>query len=191
MMNRLYLSTAVLCSALVPTLALAASAGSEGHHGIPESLTYSAINFGLYVVLLFFLLRKPVRNYFKSRKESFSQALIKAEAARNEAEARKKEINDRLQRLESSSDESIAQARAEAAALRARILQDAEAVSRNLRAEAQRTAQVEIERAKNELREELLSQAVALSRKMLVDKMAEPDQKRLQTEFVDKIQVVR
>ena len=33
--------------------------------------------------------------------------------------------------------------------------------------------------------------AVALSRKMLEEKIAEPDQKRLQTEFVEKIQVVR
>lgn len=175
----------------VPSLVLAASGepGAEPH--IPESLMWSALNFGIYAVLLFILLRNPIRNYFSGREATFKQALLKAEAARKEAEAKKHEIQERLRRLETTAEASIAQAKAEAEALKAKILEEAQGLSRQLQEDAQRTAQIEIERAKNELREELLNQSVALSKNMLLDKMAEPDQKRLQTEFVDKIQVVR
>lgn len=179
---------------LAPTMALAAGGGHGSEHGsggIPSMVTYQAINFVLYVALLFFLLRKPVKSFFKGREDSFKQALIKAEAARAEAEKKRQEIQERLSKLESTADQSIAQARAEADSLKARIIQEAQEISTHLKEEARRTADLEIERAKVELRSELLNQAVALSQKMLVDKIADNDQKRLQTEFVEKIQVVR
>lgn len=192
MMNKLI----ALYVLVAPALAFAQEHGEAhggGHEaaGLPTAVYYQAINFVLYAGLLFFFLRKPVKNYFSNRQADFKQALIKAEAARKEAETKKKEIQERLARLQNSSQDSIAQARAEAEALKAKILQDAAELSQKLREDARRTAELEIERAKHELREELLNQSVALAQKMLADKMVEQDQKRLQTEFVDKIQVVR
>lgn len=179
--------------ALAPVFAFAAAPGhGEGHGGgVPDAVMYQFIHFAIFVGLLFFFLRKPVRSYFQNREQAFRQALVKAEAARKEAEAKQREIQERLTRLQSTSEESIAQAKAEAVALKEKILQDASDLSKRLRDEAHRTAQIEIERAKHELREEMLAQSVEMAKKMLADKMAEPDQKRLQTEFVDKIQVVR
>lgn len=182
----------VALAALVsPSLAVAASAGGAHAEGIPSAVIFQAVNFVLYAALLYFVLRKPVVSYFRNREQDFKAALIKAEAARKEAEQRRQEIQDRLYKLESTTDQSIAQARADAEALKVKILQEAEQLSTNLREEARRTAALEVEKAKHQLREELLNQSVALSKKMLEEKMAEPDQKRLQTEFVDKIQVVR
>lgn len=181
--------------ALLPTLALAAEEGhgaaTNGAGGIPEAVIYQFIHFAIFVGLLVFFLRKPVRAFFSNREQAFRQALVKAEAARKEAEAKQREIQERLTRLQNNSQESIAQAKAEAEALKAKIIQDAAEMSQRLRDEARRTAELEIERAKNELREEMLTQSIELAKKMLNDKIAEPDQKRLQTEFVDKIQVVR
>lgn len=168
----------------------AASADAHGaHDGIPSVVWYQAINFLIYIGLLFYFLRKPVKNYFASRQAAFNAALVKAQAAKAEAEAQKKEIQDRLNRLQAESDKAIAQAKAEAEQMRARIVKDAEELANNLRAEAQRSASFEIQRAKNELREELLSQSLALSQKILQEKVGEADQKRLQTEFVEKIEV--
>ena len=175
---------------IVPAIALAASSG--GHEeGIPSAVIYQAINFFLFIGLMVFLLRKPVRGYFTGRQAAYKAALHKAETARREAEAKRQEIQDRLNKLESTTQQSVAQAKAEAEALKQKIVTEAQQLSVSMREEAQRTAAVEVERAKNQLREEMLAQAVALSRKMLEEKIAEPDQKRLQTEFVDKIQVVR
>lgn len=186
------LKLTALIVALVPLAALAAGAGAgHGSGGIPSSVYFQAINFALFVGLMVYLLRGPIKSYFGNREKNYRQALAKAEAARKEAEARQRDMQQRLTKLESSAAETVANARAEAAALKAKIIADAQDLSRHLQEEATRTANIEIERAKTQLREEMLTQAITLSRKLLEEKIAEPDQKRLQTEFVDKIQVVR
>ncbi len=180
----------VLLLTLPLALTALAAAGGEHHDGIPTVLWLQVVNFGLYVALLFYLLRKPVRSFFEGRVENYNSALKRAEAQKHEAESKRREIQERLTKLESTSAQSIAEARAEAEALRQRVLVEARELSEKLRAEAQRTAQIELERAKFALRQEMLSQSVQLATKILADKIQEQDQKRLQTEFVEKIQVV-
>lgn len=165
---------------------------SEGHAGgIPMSVTYQLINFTIYIGLLLYFLRHPVKNFFRSREEVYKQALLSGESARKDAEQKKHEIQQRLRDLEATSSESIDRARAEAASLKQQIALDAKDLSERLRQEASRTTALEVERAQNLLRDEMLAQSVALAQRLLLDKIAEPDQKRLQTEFVDKIQEVR
>lgn len=179
---------------LAPTLAFAAEGGhgeAHGEGGIPMAVTWQFVNFALFAILMFVVLRKPTKHYFMNREASFKAALKKAEAAKLEAEAKMREMEARLAKLQSTSNESIAQAKADAETLKAKIIQEAAELSQRLRDEARRSAEVEINRAKDELREELLAQSVVLAQKVLTDKMADQDQKRLQTEFVDKIQVVR
>lgn len=182
--------TAAFYMLLAPATAFAAAGGHGEAHGIPSFVMWQAINFTLFALLMFFFLRKPVVNYFRGREESFKSALVKAEAARKEAEQRRNEIKRKIEQIESTAEQSIANARAEAQALREKITQEAAELSRNLKDEAHQAAQHEVVRATNQLRDELLSQAMTLSKQLLADKMAEPDQKRLQTEFVDKIEVV-
>jgi F-type H+-transporting ATPase subunit b len=174
--------------AVMPLLAYAEEA--EAEHGMPNSVYLQVINFVLYAGLLFFFMRRPVTKYFQDREQAFRQALIKAANAKKEAEQQKKDIETRLTALQTGSAESIAAARREAEELRKRMLLEAESLAANLRNEAKRAADFEIQRAQNELREQLLNESVAMATKILTEKMAEQDQKRLQSEFVDKIQVV-
>jgi F-type H+-transporting ATPase subunit b len=185
----LLLALPIVLTSLVSSFAdAAAGAGHEG--GIPTVVILQFVNFFLYVVLIVFIARTPLSNYFKERHAGFFAAKKKADAARSEAEAKRKEIQDRLSKLETTRDESIQRAREEAEALRKQIVNEAQALSQKLKLEAARTAEVEINRAKYELREELLEQSVQMAKRVLVDtnKVQEQDQKRLQAEFVEKIQ---
>jgi len=172
---------AILMLFLAPGAALAAGGG------IPSVVTFQVINFALYVALIYFVLRKPVREFFKSRAENYKLALSKAERAREEAEQKKREIQEQLNTLETTAESSLENARKEAAALMEKIQKEAEEIALKLKSEANQTIAIEIEKAKMELRRELLDQSVAMAEKMLRDQMVENDQKRLQTEFVDKI----
>ncbi len=172
---------------LITHLGNAAGAGAhEG--GLPTVLWLQVVNFALYIGLIVYLAKKPIQEMFQGRYDGFFSALKKAEAAKAEAELKRKDIQDRLTKLETSREESIQNAREEAAALRNQIVEEARALSSKLKADAEKTALIEIERAKTELREDLLSQSVIMAKRILTDKMQEPDQKRLQNEFVDKIQ---
>ena len=158
---------------------------------IPRDLIWSFVNFTIFIGLLVFFLRKKVRVYFQEREASFKQAIVKAEHARREAEQAKATIKEKLDKLEASAKSDMAQAQKDAEELKARILAEARDLVANLKKETERTAESEIQRAKLELREELLLGAMEQAKKILKEKVNEPDQKRLQGEFVDKIQVVR
>lgn len=168
----------------------AADHAADGHasSGLPMEVILQGINFFLYVGLIVYFARTPIANYFKNRQSKFFSALKRAEAARAEAQAKRAETQARLSKLESTRDESIQRARTEAAALRTQIVDEAKALSSRLQTEAKRTAEIEIERARLALREELLSQSIVMAQRILTDKMQDQDQKRLQDEFVQKIQ---
>lgn len=168
-----------------------AASGGHGDHGVPWGLIIPQIvNFSILVFLLVYLLRNKAKAHFQERSESYQALLTRAESAKKEAEANKKEISERLARLESTAEETVTRAKAEAADLKAKILEDAENLSRRLKEEAKRTADFEIQRAKEELRQDLLQQAVQDARQSMEKDVQDPDQKRLQNEFVQRVQVV-
>lgn len=168
------------------------SAFAAGGEGVPwDMILKQTISFLIVVGLLYALLGKHVVTLFRERAESFEKLLNAAKQAREDAEAQREEILQRLQKLESTAQSSIESARAEAEQLKLKIRSEAEYVSKQIRDEAQRTAAREIDRAKQELKQEALQLAMAQTRESLRTNVAEPDQKRLQNEFVDKIQVVR
>jgi F-type H+-transporting ATPase subunit b len=159
---------------------------------IPWSDIYPQIfNFALLVALLAWFLRHKIVEFFATRREQFTAALQKAQVAKEHAEKQQADLKERLAKLNNSADENIRNARAEAESLKRQILEEAEALSKMLRAEAQRTAQYEVLRAKAELRRDLLAESIKTARSVLAERLNEPDQRRLQNEFVDKIQVVR
>ena len=182
-------------SLLISFVAVAAEETAGSHEaqaeGMPFSVVYQAANLLIYLAILFYFLRHPVKNYFRKKEENFREALVKADRAKHDAEVKKREVLNRLATLEETSEQSLREAKLEAEALKNKIIAEAHDLSLKMKEDARRTADFEIQRAKNELREELLTQSVAVAQKILNDKIVETDQQRLQTEFVDKIQVVR
>ena len=165
-----------------------------GHHaeGVPTSfIGIQALNLGILLAILFYVLRKPVVEHFEARKSTFLTALNKAETARREAESQKAKIAEQLAELKGNAEKSLSQARAEAEELKRQIIREAETLSQTLKQEADRTVRIEVEKAKVALRNELLEQAMQTAEGKLSSQMAEQDQLRLQNEFVEKIQVAR
>lgn len=191
--KKTWMKFAVIAAALALPAVLLNSFGnaSDGHHaegGLPTVVILQAINFFIYAGLIVYFGRGPISNYFKNRQAGFYTALKRADAARAEAQAKRSDIQTRLAKLEATRDESIQKAREEAAQLRQQIVNEAKALSEKLRGDAERTATIEIERAKLSLREDLLNQSIQMAQRILSDKMQDQDQKRLQEEFVAKIQ---
>ncbi len=181
--------------ALILSQAWAAESGhlsAHDAHAIPwNSILVQTINFVLLFGLLIFFLRKTVKSHFINRAETYRDLVTKAESAKVEAEKSKTEIQSKLRRLELSATEGLDQARAQAAELKTKLVREANELAAKLSKDAERSAQVEIDRAKAELRAELLSQALETSRKNLGANLGTAEQKQLENEFAEKIQVVR
>jgi len=169
--------------------ALAASEAGHDDHSIPAKLiTYQTINVVAMLIGLFIVLKKPLQEYFKEKKATFLVAAQKAEAARRAAEDERAQIQARLSKLESTAEESVARARAEASDMKKQMIADGEAMSKRIREEASSAAKQEVERAKIQLRESLIKEALEVSRQQLSSKITTEDHKRLQTDFIQNIQ---
>lgn len=165
--------------------------GAEGSGEIPvRQIFYQAINVLIIFVGLIYFLKDGVKKFFQDKKAVFMDAAKKAEAARKTAEQEHLQIQIRLSKLESSADESVSRARAEAADMKKQLIADAEALSNRIREEAERTAQLEVEKAKIHLREALIKESIAAAKTQLTSKVSSEDQRRLQSDFVNHLEAV-
>jgi len=173
--------------------ALAASTAGHGDpHAIPTKLiVYQTINVALLVAGLIYFVRKPIASFFKEKRALFLSAAQKAETARAEAEQQRQHIQTKLSKLESTAEESIQRARAEAADMKKQLIAEAETLSKRIREEAQEAAKHEVQKAKNDLRETLLKEAMESARAQLSTKVTAEDHKRLQSDFLSHIQAVQ
>jgi len=182
----------VLSSAVVAHLAMASEAAHHAPTEIPwRSVGVQFFNLSLLIGVLGFVLRKKIKTHFQTRKETYLELVSRAENAKAQAEKNKREIHERLAKLEETAKSSVEKARSEAEDLKARIVLDAKGLAEKLRIETERAVEIELERAKLELRKELLDASVEAARKILNESIDGKEQKKLQDEFMGKIQAVR
>lgn len=189
------MSPAVKAVLFILTTTLARVALAEGghheDHGVPWGMVgWQIANFAIFAGVLVYFLRSKITGYFGLRQSEFAEARQRAEQAQAAAEQEHKLIREKMTRLEATSSETIQQAQKEAAELQQNILQEAKAAAARIEEEARKSIQYELERAKEELRQELLKAALEAAHKVVKQNIVDQDQKRLQGEFVNKVQVV-
>jgi F-type H+-transporting ATPase subunit b len=186
-----------IAAVLVCAVAQAEESGhavAEGvHHevGVPKVVYYQALNLGILVIGLVYLLRKKAQGFFKKRHSDLTVAIQEARRAKDEAEKRHQEYSLKIRNLEKESSSYFEQMRQEGEAAKARMIEEAKRIAETIRAEAKRTVENEINKAKLELREEALRLSLDSARVLLTSKVEEPDRQRLQREFVEKIEAVQ
>ena len=178
----------IILTLIAPVVALA----NEGHAGHSDGLDehtiqtiiYQAINVGALIAGLIYFLKKPTQDFFANKKLVFLAAAKKAQSARETAEKEREQIQIKLNKLESTADESISRAKADAVDMKNQLLAEAMAASKRIREEAAAVAEQEVQRAINHLREEMIRESVKLSRAQLAAVPVE-EQNRLQGSFIE------
>ncbi len=174
-----------------------ATASSEGgshgaeHEGVPVVVLYQAINVTIIFGLGFYFGRQKIVDFFLQKRNHFLQAQEKAQSVLRLAEQEHSEVKTRLDKLKVTREESISKAKADANELRNQIVNDAKSLAKKLQQEALLSAKIEVERAKYQLKEQLIKEAFELSKKDLSSKATFDDQKKLQEDFISKVQVVQ
>ena len=155
-----------------------------------RTIIYQCINVGILLGGLIYFLRKPTKEFFQKRQSDFMATARRADEARQAAERERSEIQVRLSKLESTTDESISRARAEAADMKKALIAEAHAVSKRIQEEAESAAKLEATKAKHQLREQMIRDAAEIASRQIEEKISVDDQKRLQGDFIEHIQVV-
>ena len=168
------------------------AAGGDLHY-IPwkELIIPQMVNVGVFVTILFILLRKPIKNHFSGKVEAFEKEKKDAAAAMEEAEATHKDVQLRLEELKTNADQSLKTAHADADALKLKIIDEAKSHAERLEKEARNSATHELQKAMFTLRTELLNKSVDVARDELKSNTDAAVEASLQKEFVEKAKEVR
>lgn len=160
-------------------------------HGIPPTVKYQVVNVSILFVGLFLLLRKTVVTMFKSRQETFVAEAEKAQAIKKTAEAEFLDVQLKLNKLEGTKEDSIARAKIEAREYKEKLVQDASLLSKRIQSETDAMIKIELEKAKNELRNEMIKTSFSIAKEDLQKEVNDTEQLRLQREFVNDLKAVQ
>lgn len=175
---------------LTPALAIAASGGHGGHDvGIPTVVLYQLINVVILVAGLIYFTKDSIVTFFKDRKAQYLEAAQKSAFAREQAEREFVDIKTKLAQLDATRAESLNKAQAHANDMKKQILDEAQAVTKRIKDDAQLTVKLEVERAQRDLRQQLLKDSVEAARTVLTKDLGNADQQKLQKDFINHVGV--
>jgi len=180
---------ALLFMLLLPTVTLAAGGGDHQVDSgvILKDFIWRCINFAVLVGLLVYFVRKPIRNALHNRRAEIEKTLADAAAARDAAEARAKEYQEKLAKAAAEIESIYAAIRREGELERDKILASAREMAAKIELEADAKAASAVARARLELRAEAARLAVQLAEELLAKNVTAADQKRLVDEYMQKV----
>jgi F-type H+-transporting ATPase subunit b len=171
------------------TLSAAVLLLEEGHEtvhgflGIP-SLVWQLLNLALFLVLLWYFLRKPAADFFGNRKAGVAAALAKAEEDRRRAERLSEELKARLASIETELGSLREAARRDADAEHAALLAKSQADADQILAKTRADLDNRVRAARAELTAFAGDLSVDLARELLQKNVTAEDEKRLVEEGI-------
>lgn len=138
---------------------LAGASGGEGgftkfyneYFNIPGFEAWKFLNLAIFVGIMVYLLKKPLTEGFKAKREAIRAELIKAEEEKQAALAKLTAAEAKLAQLEAEKEQVLKRAADEAAAEGARLAEMTKAEADRLR----KQAEAELARLRNQSRVEL------------------------------------
>ncbi|OFZ28480.1 MAG: hypothetical protein A2622_05120 [Bdellovibrionales bacterium RIFCSPHIGHO2_01_FULL_40_29] len=173
------------CIMLLSTIVMAASGGeSHGDDHIPfDKIGWQAANLGVLLIIIFFGIRKSIVEAFAKRQTDFLEQSEKTKVLLNQAEAELKEIKTKLATLEAGETKSFENAQHEANLIKANIIKDAEAQAEKLKADAALSIRNELAKAKSEINQIILTEAVFAAK----EKLAATSGKAVEAQFLNQV----
>ena len=182
---------AIFAFIFLACLAKASEAAHGASHGLDahqiKTIIYQTINVTIMFIGLIYFSRKPIAKMLHEKKQAYIVAAARADQIKKEAEKELYEMKIRVSKLEATAEESVMRARAEAVDMKAQLIEESRIVSARIKHEAEIAAKLEIEKAKQALREEMIAQAAQLARGEMAAGISANDQKKLKTEFIRQV----
>jgi F-type H+-transporting ATPase subunit b len=149
--------------------------------------TYRVLNFAVLAGALIFLLRKPTAQALNNRIQGIAEQLKDLEAQKAEAEKQLAEYNRKFAQLEQEASSILADYQRQGEEAKARILKEAAEAAEKLKAQAQKSIQSEFEKARDDLKRDVLDQAMAQAEALIRTKITAGDQEKLVDEYLAKV----
>jgi F-type H+-transporting ATPase subunit b len=169
------------------TAAWASAAEAEHHAPSFNDIWFPVVNFLIFAFIIKRFAVPLLRDYLRSRREEVVSTLETAAESKRRASALVQDYRWRLAHLDEQVQSIQSALRAEGEREGAKLLQDAEASARKIKADASFLAEQEVKMARQQLREEIAAQAAGEARELIQRNMSPADQSRLFEQFIQNI----
>lgn len=173
---------------LASGVALASGGEEKSQTEVLKEMAWQTANLALLLGVLVYFGRKPITEFFATRRSSIQNELSEASDLLTAAEQRNAELQRRLVDLSTEIDGIKKTAGQRATDEADRILADARASAERIRNDARAAMDQELRRAQTQLREEAADLALELAAKKLQDEVGEGDRDRLVDEFILRVE---
>ena len=180
---------------LVALTALPAfAAAAEGEIVGPaqlQDLLYRIMNFAVFAAILYFLLRKPIPQFFKSRRESIASNLEFLEMQARNLEEQSEAMNKQIAGIAAERDAIIAYYERMGQKESERIIAEARSVANTIIQKAQVAMEQEVKTARQTLMVEIIKISTQTASDLIQSNINKDDQKRLTSEFMDQVEQLK
>lgn len=146
---------------------------------IPGFEAWKFFNLAVFIGVLVYLLKKPLSDAFKAKREAIRADLIKAEREKAEALAQLTSVEAKLVNLESEKSSILKNAEQEAEAEKARILQQTENEIKKMREQTENEIVRLTQQTRNELRRYSAEESIRLAEEKIKTVMNSDTDSRL------------
>lgn len=165
-------------------------AGESAHgEGIPFAVVYQTINISILIFGLAYYSKDKIRSFFISRRAEYIEASEKSAQARMAAQKELEEIKNKISGLDLTREGDIKKAQAQAEALKLQVVDEAAKLSQRIKEDSRLTVELEVDKARKELRAKLLTDSIDAARIVLTKDLSGADQQKLQKDFITNIGV--
>ena len=158
---------------------------------LAAGMPWQIFNFVVFLVVLFFALRKPVKEFWASRSHQIRFDMEEAERLRREASERHGALQSRLSRIEKEISELIRSLEDEGEMEKKVMTQEAEKLSQKIKQDTERIAAQEVRKARETLKVQAVQLSVEMAERLIRENVRESDQRRLSENYLKELEEKR
>ena len=168
-----------------------ASSGGDAHGGVHNRWltvdTWKVLNFAILAAIGFFLLKKPVAQFFSSRKKGIEDEINELEQKKEDAQNKLLEYQTKFKNLDQESKEIVENYIQQGEEAKKRIIAEAEAQADKLEEMAKRSIEQEFKTAKARLQKEIAAKAIEKASEVIKASISADDQEKLVDQYLKKV----
>jgi len=168
-----------------------ASSGGDAHGGGHNRWltvdTWKVVNFAILAAIGFFLGKKPVAEFFSSRKKGIENEINELEQKKADAQKKLLEYQTKFKNLDQESKQIVEDYIQQGEEAKKRIIAEAEAQAEKLEEMAKRSIEQEFKTAKARLQKEIAAKAMEKAAEVIKASITADDQERLVDQYLKKV----
>ncbi len=185
--KRFILVSVCLLTSVIAPVAYAAGHAEGASPWDAWMLLWRVINTLALLILLVYVLKKPLRTFFSERRARIARELDEAREQRNKAERTIEEYKAKLAGMEAELEKMRGELRKSAETEKEKVIANAERMANAMVESAKVAAEQELRNAKIALKNEAVELAVQLAEALIRERINEDDRKRIVEDYLVKV----